>query len=104
MNAKSQDEKFRRHILECFVLIASKNKAKVEKATQELSGLITTDAGKDSVMLIYALATGYMFAKQVPKARNQLKRVTKSNWSVEDADYLERCWLLLAGKNCIANN
>jgi tetratricopeptide repeat protein 21B len=81
--------------LDCFVLIASKNKAKVEKATQELSGLLTTEAGKDSVMLIYALSTGYMFAKQVPKARNQLKRVTKQTWKAEDAEYLERCWLLL---------
>lgn len=69
LNAKNQNEKFRRHILECFVLIASKNKAKVEKGTQELSGLITTDAGKESVMLVYALSTGYMFAKQVKEER-----------------------------------
>ena len=33
---------------------------------------------------------------QTPRARNQLKRVMKSNWTVDDAEYLERCWLLLA--------
>lgn len=59
------EEKFRRRILECYVLIASKNKAKVEKGTQELTGLITTEFGKESVMLIYVLSCGYMFAKQV---------------------------------------
>lgn len=33
---------------------------------------------------------------QTPRARNQLKRVAKSIWNFEDAEYLERCWLLLA--------
>ena len=28
--------------------------------------------------------------------RNQLKRVAKYGWNFEDAEYLERCWLLLA--------
>ena len=28
--------------------------------------------------------------------RNQLKRVAKHSWNFEDADHLERCWLLLA--------
>lgn len=67
LNAKTNEEKFRRHILECFVLIASKNKARVEKAVQELSGLITTELGRESIMLVYALSTGYMFVKQVIK-------------------------------------
>ncbi len=29
-------------------------------------------------------------------SRNQLKRVAKHSWNFEDADHLERCWLLLA--------
>ena len=33
---------------------------------------------------------------QTPRARNQLKRLAKAVWNFEDADYLERCWLLLA--------
>ncbi|CAL8141155.1 unnamed protein product [Orchesella dallaii] len=96
LNAKSTEEKFRRHVLECFVLLASKNKNKMEKAVQELSGLVTTELGRESVMLVYALSTGYMFLKQTPRARNQLKRVVKAPWTVEDAEYLERCWLLLS--------
>ncbi|ODN01250.1 Tetratricopeptide repeat protein 21B [Orchesella cincta] len=96
LNAKTTEEKFRRHVLECFVLLASKNKNKMEKAVQELSGLVTTELGRESVMLVYALSTGYMFLKQTPRARNQLKRVVKAPWTVEDAEYLERCWLLLS--------
>lgn len=34
--------------------------------------------------------------KQTPKAKALLKRVVGHPWSLEDADYLEKCWLLLA--------
>ena len=30
------------------------------------------------------------------RARNHLKRVAKHSWNFDDAEYLERCWLLLA--------
>ncbi|KAJ8866732.1 hypothetical protein PR048_032593 [Dryococelus australis] len=50
----------------------------------------------EHVGVALGLATGYMLLKQTPRARNQLKRVAKSAWSFEDAEYLERCWLLLA--------
>ena len=42
------------------------------------------------------MATAYMLLKQTPRARNQLKRVAKYSWNFEDAEHLERCWLLLA--------
>lgn len=93
---RSAEDKFRRQILDCFILLASRNKAKMEKAVQELNGLVTTEEGRESVMLIYALATGNMLMKQAPRARNQLKRITKAMWSIDEAEYLERCWLLLA--------
>lgn len=38
---------------------------------------------KDNVGALYGMATAYMVQKQVPKARNQLKRVSKSNWTLE---------------------
>ena len=37
-----------------------------------------------------------MLLKQQPKARNHLKRVAKAQWTLDDADDLEKCWLLLA--------
>lgn len=33
--------------------------------------------------------------KQGQRAKNQLKRVSKSTWTFEDSTYLERSWLLL---------
>lgn len=42
------------------------------------------------------MATAYMILKQTPRARNQLKRIAKMNWSVVDADEFEKSWLLLA--------
>ena len=37
-----------------------------------------------------------MMLKQTPKARNQLKRVTKINYKPDEGDEFERSWLLLA--------
>ena len=34
--------------------------------------------------------------KQSQRAKNQLKRLVKSTWILEEGDYLERCWLFLA--------
>lgn len=42
------------------------------------------------------IATAYTLLKQTQRAKNQLKRVAKSPWTFEDAEHLERCWLLLA--------
>lgn len=42
------------------------------------------------------MATAYTLLKQTQRAKNQLKRVNKAAWNFEDAEYLERCWLLLA--------
>ena len=37
-----------------------------------------------------------MLLKQSPRARNQLKRVSKIEWSKKYGEDLERCWILLA--------
>ena len=43
-----------------------------------------------------AIAECFMILKQVPKARNQLKKLAKVNWNNEEGDDIEKCWLLLA--------
>lgn len=50
----------------------------------------------DHVPAMLALATAYMMLKQTPRARNLLKRISKMNWSIVDADEFEKSWLLLA--------
>lgn len=44
-----------------------------------------------------------MLLKQVPKARNYLKRASTLAWTAEDADDLEKCWLLLASTYMAVN-
>jgi tetratricopeptide repeat protein 21B len=48
--------------------------------------------------------------RQQQRAKNQLKRISKNMWTFEDAEYLEKSWLLLAdiyiqsNKSDIAND
>ena len=44
----------------------------------------------------FPFLSGFMMLKQTPKARNQLKRVTKINYKPDEGDEFERSWLLLA--------
>lgn len=37
-----------------------------------------------------------MHQKQPQRARNVLKIIAKTSWQFEEAEYLERCWLMLA--------
>lgn len=42
------------------------------------------------------MSAGHMMQKQQPRARNQLKRIVKAPWNSDDAEDLEKAWLLLA--------
>ncbi|KAK7872002.1 hypothetical protein R5R35_004518 [Gryllus longicercus] len=90
------DEAFNHRLLANFWLLATRQKPNVERALQDFTTLATMDTYRDHVGITLGLATAYMMLKQTPRARNQLKRVAKNNWNFEDAEYLERCWLLLA--------
>ncbi|CAH3021819.1 unnamed protein product [Porites evermanni] len=81
-------------ILENSVLMASKAKPNVEKALAQFMEIATTE--NDCVPALLGMATAYMYLKQTPRARNQLKRIAKMNWNSEEAEEFERSWLLLA--------
>ncbi len=51
---------------------------------------------RDSVPVLLGIATAHMILKQTPRARNQLKRVSKMTWTSEEAEEFEKCWILLA--------
>ena len=57
-------------------------------------------AQKDSIPALLAMAQAYILLKQVPKARTQLKRLAKVPWTVDEAEDLEKSWLLLADIYC----
>lgn len=90
------DEVLNHRLLGNFLLLATRQKPSVEQALQDFTSLGSQDAYRDHVGTALGLATAYVLLKQVPRARNQLKRVAKNVWNFEDAEYLERCWLLLA--------
>lgn len=81
-------------ILENYCLLATKQKANVEKALSVFTEIANNE--KDHVPALLALATAYMMLKQTPKARTLLKRIAKMNWSIIEADEFEKSWLLLA--------
>ena len=83
-------------LLSNFFLLATKQKSNIEKALQDCTSLASQDALRDHVGPALGMAMAHILLKQTPRARNHLKRVSKNTWTFEDAEYLERCWLLLA--------
>lgn len=94
-NTKGPDE-LRYNLLANFILLATKDKHNVERALEEFINLASQEEYKDNVGPILGVAAAHTMLKQSQRAKNQLKRVAKNIWTFDDAEYLERCWLLLA--------
>ncbi|CAF0765805.1 unnamed protein product [Brachionus calyciflorus] len=89
---KPNDLKFR--IMENYCHMHTNDKASLEKALENFAQL--ENIHKDHPSVLRGIAECYMLLKQVPKARNYLKRASTIPWNSDDADDLEKCWLLLA--------
>uniref|UniRef100_A0A183URU8 TPR_REGION domain-containing protein n=1 Tax=Toxocara canis TaxID=6265 RepID=A0A183URU8_TOXCA len=89
------DYKYR--LMESFIMLASSNRGTVQQA---LTNFLEMAGGENSEVLsvgaVLGVARAYMILKQTPKAKAHLKRIVGHTWTLEDADYLEKCWLLLA--------
>ncbi|XP_053925201.1 tetratricopeptide repeat protein 21B isoform X2 [Cuculus canorus] len=81
-------------IMENYCLMATKQKASVERALNTFTEIVVAE--KDHIPAILGMATAYMILKQTPRARNQLKRIAKMSWNPIDAEEFEKSWLLLA--------
>lgn len=79
-----------------FKLLATQEKYNIERALEEFISMASQNIYKDHVGPILGMASAYTLLKQTQRAKNQLKRVAKTVWTFEDAEHLERCWLLLA--------
>lgn len=90
------NESLNYNLLENFIHLATRQRYLVDQALQSFMNIAAQDEYKDHVGPILGMATAYVLLKQTQRAKNQLKRVAKHVWSFEDAEYLERCWLLLA--------
>jgi tetratricopeptide (TPR) repeat protein len=83
-------------VLACYVLIASRtfHKGALDEALGRLGGILERDP--DNAPALLALATAFMVSRQIPKARNQLKRMLKLPFDSALADEFVLGWLMLA--------
>ncbi|NWY76297.1 TT21B protein, partial [Erithacus rubecula] len=81
-------------IMENYCLMATKQKSSVEQALNTFTEIVVAE--KDHIPALLGMATAYMILKQTPRARNQLKRISKMSWNPIDAEEFEKSWLLLA--------
>ncbi|RKO89847.1 tetratricopeptide repeat domain 21B, partial [Blyttiomyces helicus] len=84
----------RTQILECHALMATRQKNEIERALARFMEISNVE--RDCVPALLGMAVAYMLLKQPPRARNQLKRIAKMQWTTELAEDFERSWLLLA--------
>lgn len=95
-NTFNSDETLHCRILGNFLALATKDKPQVESALEDFIAIASKEAYKEHLGPILGMAMAHTLLKQSQRAKTQLKRVAKNSWNFEDADYLERCWLLLA--------
>lgn len=88
------DQKIR--VLESYALMASKNKAKIEKAVNDLMALCGNDGSREYVPALLALSNALVLKGEPAKARNNLKRISKMKFDPEYSTEFERSWLMLA--------
>ena len=92
------EEELNKRLLANQLLLATADKRNVEKAVQDLTAVVSAEAEshREPVGAVLLLANGLLLQKQTQRARNQLKRLARTPWTVEQANHLERAWLLLA--------
>ncbi|XP_067290523.1 tetratricopeptide repeat protein 21A isoform X2 [Pseudorasbora parva] len=90
--SKSEQDKVR--LLCNLCRIYSKEVRQVERAVLELTDMMSKNVMLEASLLLMAL--GFLQLKQIPKARNFLKRLSRMEWTAANADHLENACLLLA--------
>ena len=83
-------------VLEAYVQMASKNKSKIDLALNNLMALCASDATRDYVPALLAMANAFVLRNEPAKARNQLKRISKMKYDPDYSQDFERSWLMLA--------
>lgn len=77
----------RHRVLEAYSSMATGQRADAEQA---LSGLLeVANKNRDHVPTLLAIATAFVILRQKPKARNQLKRISKLPYSLEHGSEFE---------------
>lgn len=90
------DNALTHRVLWNFLQMAFKQKCQIEAALKDLTELTQNDGSPLMITVVYGIALALVQLKQVQRAKTHLKRIARLNWSYEEAEYLERSWLLLA--------
>ncbi|XP_075147410.1 tetratricopeptide repeat protein 21B-like [Haematobia irritans] len=90
------NEAINHRMLKNFLKLASKQKFQIDSALQDFIELTNREDLQGNAGPILGMATALIQLKQVQRAKNSLKRLTRASWNFEEAEYLERSWLLLA--------
>lgn len=99
----NSDDLLKCRLLTNFRLLATKEKPNIDQALEDFVAIASLTPSKENLGAILGMATAYTLTKQQQRAKNQLKRVVKTQWNFEDAQYLEKCWLLLADQYLQSN-
>ncbi|KAL1248216.1 hypothetical protein QQF64_021534 [Cirrhinus molitorella] len=91
---RSKSEQDKLTLLSNLCRIYSKEPKEVERAVLELTDMQAKNVMLEASLLV--MAQGFVQLKQIPRARNFLKRLTRMEWSYANADHLENACLLLA--------
>ncbi|KAG9347780.1 hypothetical protein JZ751_003795, partial [Albula glossodonta] len=91
---RTREEEEKVMLLHNRCLMATKEPKQVEKALAAFTEMATSL--ENNAPYVLAMAQAFMILKQTPRARNQLKRLSKMEWSEDNAEELEKSWLLLA--------
>ncbi|EPB73844.1 hypothetical protein ANCCEY_07063 [Ancylostoma ceylanicum] len=87
-------------LMENSILVASGVRANIQRALDRLLPIVGNEGEKvSSVGAVLVVARAYMLMKQTPKAKALLKRVVGHQWTLEEADYLEKCTFYF--QNCL---
>ncbi|XP_056594035.1 tetratricopeptide repeat protein 21B isoform X2 [Triplophysa dalaica] len=90
--SRSEEQKVR--LLQNLCLIYSKESRQMERAVLDLTDMLAKNMMSEACLL--AAAQGFLQLKQIPRARNFLKRLTKMEWNDSNSDDLENASLLMA--------
>ncbi|XP_054846941.1 tetratricopeptide repeat protein 21A [Eublepharis macularius] len=96
----SQEDLNQVEMLRSYCLMATKEKLNVEKALRKFTEIANIERG--SVSVILAMSQAYLILKYSAKARTHLKQLSKTTWSLAEAEALEKAWILLADLFCVS--
>eukprot|EP00750_Incisomonas_marina_P015645 INCI18415.3.p1 GENE.INCI18415.3~~INCI18415.3.p1 ORF type:complete len:1335 (-),score=288.83 INCI18415.3:1148-5152(-) len=82
-------------VLQCYSDMLTRSKSKIDQVAHTC--LKINERNKNFVPALLCMATAFMLNKQIPKARNQLKRISKLPYDPEYASDFEDAYLMLSG-------